>query len=108
MTAYAELVAASNFSFLRGASKPEELAVAADALGYKALAICDRNTVAGVVRAHKPAKQLGLNDLGRIRLRSTTPLVYDPYRRNRTTGSFILVDEATNATVGAGMLSPAG
>jgi sulfate adenylyltransferase subunit 1 (EFTu-like GTPase family) len=48
--------------------------------------------------------QLGLNDLGRIRLRTTTPLVYDPYRRNRATGSFILVDEATNATVAAGML----
>ena len=60
MTAYAELVAASNFSFLRGASRPEELAVAAAELGYKALAICDRNSVAGVVRAHKPAKQLGL------------------------------------------------
>jgi bifunctional enzyme CysN/CysC len=48
--------------------------------------------------------QLGLNDLGRIRLRTTTPIVYDPYRRNRATGSFILVDEATNATVAAGML----
>jgi sulfate adenylyltransferase large subunit len=48
--------------------------------------------------------QLGLNDLGRIRLRTTTPIIYDPYRRNRTTGSFILVDEATNATVAAGML----
>jgi bifunctional enzyme CysN/CysC len=50
------------------------------------------------------ATELGLNDLGRIRLRSTTPVVYDPYKRNRSTGSFILVDEATNATVGAGML----
>jgi bifunctional enzyme CysN/CysC len=48
--------------------------------------------------------ELRLNDLGRIRLRTTTPVVYDEYRRNRTTGSFILVDEATNATVGAGML----
>jgi sulfate adenylyltransferase large subunit len=48
--------------------------------------------------------QLGLNDLGRIRLRTTTPIIYDAYRRNRTTGSFILVDEATNATVAAGML----
>ena len=48
--------------------------------------------------------QLGLNDLGRIRLRTTTPVVYDPYRRNRTTGSFILVDETTNATMAAGML----
>jgi bifunctional enzyme CysN/CysC/sulfate adenylyltransferase subunit 1 len=50
------------------------------------------------------AGQLGLNDLGRIRLRTTTPIIYDAYRRNRTTGSFILVDEATNATVAAGML----
>jgi len=54
-------------------------------------------------RDESPA-QLGLNDLGRIRLRTTTPVIYDPYRRNRTTGSFILVDEATNATVAAGML----
>ena len=48
--------------------------------------------------------KLELNALGRIRLRTTTPVIYDPYRRNRTTGSFILVDEATNATVAAGML----
>ena len=54
-------------------------------------------------RQEEPA-QLGLNDLGRIRLRTTTPVIYDPYRRNRTTGSFILVDETTNATVAAGML----
>ncbi|MGN6107166.1 MAG: elongation factor 1-alpha C-terminal domain-related protein, partial [Kofleriaceae bacterium] len=49
-------------------------------------------------------EQLALNDLGRIRLRTTTPLVFDPYDQNRTTGSFILVDEATHATVAAGML----
>ncbi|HEX4417961.1 MAG TPA: GTP-binding protein [Kofleriaceae bacterium] len=48
--------------------------------------------------------ELKLNDLGRIRLRTTTPILYDPYRRNRTTGSFILVDEVTNNTVAAGML----
>ncbi|HTR52462.1 MAG TPA: GTP-binding protein [Kofleriaceae bacterium] len=48
--------------------------------------------------------KLELNALGRIRLRTTTPVIYDAYRRNRTTGSFILVDEATNATVAAGML----
>ena len=48
--------------------------------------------------------QLGLNDLGRIRLRSTTPILFDEYKQNRTTGSFILVDETTNATVAAGML----
>ncbi len=50
------------------------------------------------------ADKLGLNDLGRIRLRTTSPIIYDAYKRNRTTGSFILVDETTNATVGAGML----
>jgi error-prone DNA polymerase len=68
VSAYAELVSASNFSFLRGASRPEELAVAADALGYSALAICDRNTVAGVVRAHKPAMQRGLKYIPGCRL----------------------------------------
>ncbi|AKF09082.1 sulfate adenylyltransferase subunit CysN [Sandaracinus amylolyticus] len=47
---------------------------------------------------------LGLNDIGRIQLRTTAPLFYDEYRRNRTTGSFVLVDESTNATVAAGML----
>jgi sulfate adenylyltransferase subunit 1 (EFTu-like GTPase family) len=50
------------------------------------------------------ATELGLNDLGRVRLRTTTPILYDPYRRNHATGSFILVDESTNATVAAGML----
>jgi bifunctional enzyme CysN/CysC len=50
------------------------------------------------------AGSLGPNDLGRIRLRTTTPILHDPYKHNRTTGSFILVDEATNATVAAGML----
>ena len=48
--------------------------------------------------------QLGLNDIGRVTLRSTAPLLYDPYTRNRATGSFILIDEATNDTVAAGML----
>ena len=47
---------------------------------------------------------LGLNDIGRVRLRSSLDLLVDPYARNRTTGSFILIDEATNDTVGAGML----
>jgi len=50
------------------------------------------------------SREFKLNDLGRIRIRTTTPILYDPYRRNRVTGSFILVDEATNATVAAGML----
>ncbi len=47
---------------------------------------------------------LGLNDIGRVQLRTTAPIFYDEYRRNRTTGSFVLVDENTNATVAAGML----
>lgn len=50
------------------------------------------------------ASELPLNGLGRIKLKTTTPIVFDSYRDNRTTGSFILVDEATNATVAAGML----
>jgi bifunctional enzyme CysN/CysC len=53
---------------------------------------------------HAPADQLELNEIGRVRLRSSTPLVVDRYRRNRTTGSFILIDEATNDTVAAGMI----
>ena len=47
---------------------------------------------------------LGLNDIGRVRLRTTQPLFADEYRRNRTMGGFILIDEATNATAGAGMI----
>ncbi len=54
------------------------------------------------------AGELGLNDIGRVRLRTTQPLFVDDYARNRVTGRFILIDEATNATVGAGMLTPAG
>jgi sulfate adenylyltransferase large subunit len=50
------------------------------------------------------ATSLGLNDVGRLSLRVTQPLYYDTYRRNRQTGSFILADEGTNVTVGAGML----
>ncbi|MBK8169134.1 MAG: sulfate adenylyltransferase subunit CysN [Sandaracinaceae bacterium] len=50
------------------------------------------------------ADTLSLNEIGRIKLRTTAPLLYDEYRRNRTTGSFLLVDEATNNTVAAGMI----
>ncbi|MHB8440256.1 MAG: sulfate adenylyltransferase subunit CysN [Acidimicrobiales bacterium] len=50
------------------------------------------------------ADQLGLNEIGRVQLRVTTPLFHDEYRRNRATGSFILVDEGTNNTIGAGMI----
>ncbi|MEV4704182.1 sulfate adenylyltransferase subunit CysN [Actinoplanes sp. NPDC049316] len=54
------------------------------------------------------APQLGLNEIGRVKLRTTVPLLADEYRRNRTTGGFILIDETTNRTVGAGMIIEAG
>ncbi|MGA9747410.1 MAG: GTP-binding protein [Nocardioides sp.] len=50
-------------------------------------------------------KELGLNEIGRVQLRTTMPLLCDPYSKNRTTGSFILIDEATGVTVGAGMIN---
>jgi len=49
-------------------------------------------------------EELALNDIGRAILRTSSPLVIDPYSRNRRTGSFVLIDEATNHTVGAGMI----
>jgi len=60
MSGYAELHCISNFTFLRGASHPEELVERATALGYSALAITDECSVAGAVRAHVAAKQNGL------------------------------------------------
>jgi sulfate adenylyltransferase large subunit len=54
-----------------------------------------------------PADELRLNDIARVRLRLSAPLMVDPYAVNRTTGAFILVGEATNDTVAAGMVSAA-
>jgi bifunctional enzyme CysN/CysC len=54
------------------------------------------------------AESLGLNEIGRVRMRLTQPVFADPYARNRTTGGLILIDEATNATVGAAMITDAG
>ncbi|MEO3749015.1 sulfate adenylyltransferase, partial [Plantactinospora sp. B5E13] len=54
------------------------------------------------------ADELRLNEIGRVRLRTTVPLLADEYRRNRTTGGFIIIDETTNRTVGAGMIVEAG
>jgi bifunctional enzyme CysN/CysC len=50
------------------------------------------------------AESLRLNEIGRVRLRTTVPLLADEYRRNRTTGGFIVIDEQTNRTVGAAMI----
>ena len=55
--------------------------------------------------AHEPADELELNAIGRVRLRLAAPLMPDPYERVRATGAFIVVDEATNDTVGAGMVA---
>ncbi|HNA99602.1 MAG TPA: GTP-binding protein [Marmoricola sp.] len=49
-------------------------------------------------------RELALNEIGRVQLRTTSPLLCDAYAKNRTTGSFILIDEATGVTVGAGMI----
>ena len=51
-----------------------------------------------------PAESLGLNEIGRVRIQTSRPLAFDPYRRNRATGSFILIDPVTNGTVAAGMI----
>ena len=57
MTAYAELAVTTNFSFLRGASHPQEMVATADALGLAAIGIADRNSFAGVVRAYDEWKK---------------------------------------------------
>jgi sulfate adenylyltransferase subunit 1 len=49
-------------------------------------------------------ESLSMNDIGRITLRTAVPLIHDSYRRNRNTGSFILIDPGTNETVAAGMI----
>ncbi len=66
-------------------------------------ALDDRVDISTLGREAAPA-ELALNDIGRVRLRTSKPLAFDPYARNRATGSFILIDEATNDTVGAGMI----
>jgi bifunctional enzyme CysN/CysC/sulfate adenylyltransferase subunit 1 len=54
--------------------------------------------------AHEPATRLEMNEIGSVEFETHVPLFFDPYSSNRTTGSFILIDAATNATVGAGMI----
>ena len=57
MNAYAELAVTTNFSFLRGASHPQEMVATADELGLAAIGIADRNSFAGVVRAYDEARK---------------------------------------------------
>jgi sulfate adenylyltransferase subunit 1 len=49
-------------------------------------------------------KKIALNDIGRIKIRASAPVLFDTYRRNRLTGSFILVDDLSHNTVAAGMI----
>src|SRR5271163_4270520 len=65
---YAELDVTSNFSFLRGGSHPDELVYRAAELGYRAIAVTDVNTLAGVVRAHEAAKKANVKSLIGARL----------------------------------------
>jgi sulfate adenylyltransferase large subunit len=65
--------------------------------------LCDHVDVLTLERGGAP-EELALNDIGRVRLRTSAPLVFDPYESNRRTGSFILIDEASNNTVGAGLV----
>jgi error-prone DNA polymerase len=75
---YAELRCVSNFTFLRGASWPEELVKRAKALGYGAIAITDECTMAGMVRAHVAAKEAGIKLLvgSQFEVRSETPFTF--------------------------------
>ena len=60
---------------------------------------------ANTLHREENVDRLGLNEMGRVTLRLTQPLFCDPYSRNRQTGGLILIDEATNATVAAGMIT---
>src|SRR5690349_22416072 len=88
---YTELQVTTNFSFLRGASHPDELVEQAAALGYEQIGITDRNTLAGIVRAHGAAKDFGIRIIVGCRLElmdGTTLLAYptniDAYARLST------------------------
>jgi len=81
---YAELQITSNFSFLRGASHPHELAATAAALGLRAFALTDRNTLAGIVRAHVAAKDAGIRFVvgARLDLQDAPSLLVYPTDRS--------------------------
>ena len=97
---YAELHSLSNFTFLRGASHPEELVETAAKLGYEALAITDECTMSGVVRAHSAAKAYGLRKLiigSELRLRSGRKLVALAQNREGYAALCRLISEARRA-----------
>ena len=83
MTAFAELIVATNFSFLRGASHAQEMVAQAAELGLAAIGVADRNTLAGVVRAHKAAKEADIRLLVGARLVTTDGFEAACYPTNR-------------------------
>ena len=96
---YAELHAVSNFTFLRGASHPEELVETAVALGYEALAITDECTMSGIVRAHAAAKECGLKLIigSELRLQNGCKLVALAQNRNGYASLCRLITNARRA-----------
>jgi len=99
LPAYAELHAISNFTFLRGASHPEELVTTAAALGYEALAITDECSVSGIVRAHMAAKDAGIRLISgaEFRLPSGRRLVLLARNRNGYASLCRLITDARRA-----------
>ncbi len=119
---YAELHCLSNFSFLRGASHPEELVARAAALGYSALALTDECSLAGIVRAHVAAKEhklqliagaeLRLEDGVRLALLAADRRSYGALcslittgRRRGKKGSYVLARADVEACAGSGLLA---
>lgn len=90
----AKKLCAGSMYFLRHTSKQTSCVV--EDIVYK----LDINSLHRI----SPALDLGINEIGRIRLKTADPIFFDSYRRNRVTGSFILIDKGTNETVGAGMI----
>src|ERR1700760_2716524 len=83
MSGYAELQVTTNYSFLRGASHVEELVAEAVALGLPALGIVDRNSLAGIVRAHQRAEETGIRLVvgGRLDLTDAPSILVYPTAR---------------------------
>jgi error-prone DNA polymerase len=98
---YAELHALTNFSFLRGASQPEEMVLQASTLGYHALAITDECSLAGVVRAHVAAKQCGLSLILGAEFTCTDALKFVALATDRASYGALsrLISRARRATV---------
>ena len=110
MTAYAELDARSNFSFLEGASHPGELVFEAKALGLAAIGVADRNSLAGVVRAHAEAKKHGFRLLVGCRLQFTDGAELIVYPRDRAAYGRLcrLLSIGKSAVAGSGEISDGG